>query len=174
MATTASEANRRAKIFLRALCDPNSKLKIPQLEHSFDRTALRYLSMDSIKADRPGHTSCELLAVSSVCNAMGTLHGGCIATLVDTIGSAALSTIVESSQVSTHMSIDYLAPVKLGDTAVVDATVLQKGGRTGVIEVRIRSKSDGKLAATGIHHKYWTTAFKPLIDMAPRKPQSKL
>ena len=57
------------------------------------------------------------------------------ATLVDTIGSAALSTIVESSQVSTHMSIDYLAPVKLGDTAVVDATVLQKGGRTGVIEV---------------------------------------
>ena len=52
------------------------------------------------------------------------------------MGSAALSTVVERSQVSTHMSIDYLAPVMLGDTALVDANVLQKGSRTGVIEVR--------------------------------------
>jgi acyl-coenzyme A thioesterase PaaI-like protein len=64
-----------------------------------------------------------------------------VAALVDTVGSAALSTIVNHGQVSTHMSIDYLAPVKLGDTAVVDATVLNKGSRTGVIEVRLCSRS---------------------------------
>ena len=57
------------------------------------------------------------------------------ATLVDTIGSAALSTVLDNSQVSTHISVEYLAPVQLGDTAVVDATMLQKGSRTGVIEV---------------------------------------
>lgn len=70
------------------------------------------------------------------------LHNNVVgaATLVDTVGSAALSTIVDNSQVSTHMSIDYLAPVKLGDTAVVDATVLQNGSRTGVIEVRLPSR----------------------------------
>ena len=54
---------------------------------------------------------------------------------MDTIGSAALSTVLDNSQVSTHISVEYLAPVQLGDTAVVDATMLQKGSRTGVIEV---------------------------------------
>lgn len=57
---------------------------------------------------------------------------------MDTVGSAALCTVVDKSQVSTHISIDYLAPVPLGDTAMVEANVLQKGGRTGVIEVRTR------------------------------------
>ena len=78
MAATAQEADKRAKLFLRGLCNPNSKLEVPQFEHSFDRTALRYLAFDSITADRPGHITCELPAIKDVCNAMGTLHGGCI------------------------------------------------------------------------------------------------
>jgi acyl-coenzyme A thioesterase PaaI-like protein len=34
------------------------------------------------------------------------------------------------------MGIEYLSAVKKGDTALIDAQVLHRGGRTGVIEVR--------------------------------------
>jgi hypothetical protein len=82
MATTTKEANWRARGFLRALCDPSKKGLIPQLEESFDRTALQHIDVDSIRADKIGHTYCEIVAAKSICNTMGTLHGGCIGVLL--------------------------------------------------------------------------------------------
>lgn len=81
MATTKEEATWRARVFLRALSDPKKKGMLPNFVESFDRTALSNINVDSIKADKVGHTSCEIVAVQNICNTMGTLHGGCIGTL---------------------------------------------------------------------------------------------
>ena len=43
-------------------------------------------------------------------NRYGTLHGGCIATIVDTVGTAALVTMSPISGVSLSISVDYLSP----------------------------------------------------------------
>lgn len=76
MATSPDEADCRARAFFRYVCDPAQATK----ESTFDRTALQYIDFDSVKAERPGHTYCEIVAVHAVCNGMGSLHGGCIGT----------------------------------------------------------------------------------------------
>lgn len=63
------------------------------------------------------------------------LHCASAATLVDTIGTAAVVTISDNPGVSTHISTEYFAPVAKGDVAVVEATVLQHGKRLCNVEV---------------------------------------
>lgn len=67
------------------------------------------------------------------------LHCACAATLVDTVGTAAVVTISDNPGVSTHISTEYFAPVAKGDVAVVEATVLQHGKRLCNVEVSCRS-----------------------------------
>jgi acyl-coenzyme A thioesterase PaaI-like protein len=63
------------------------------------------------------------------------VRSGFAATLIDTVGSAALATINDKSSVSTHISSEYLLGLPVGDVAIVDATVLSSGGRLSNIEV---------------------------------------
>ena len=56
-------------------------------------------------------------------NRYGTLHGGCIATIVDTVGSAALVTQSEKSGVSLGISVDYLSPQPGGEVVDISAKV---------------------------------------------------
>ncbi len=45
------------------------------------------------------------------------------ATLVDTVGSAALVTVSERSGMSLNINVNYLSPVPVGGTVVVEAEV---------------------------------------------------
>lgn len=54
---------------------------------------------------------------------------------MDTVGTAAIVTISDNPGVSTHIGTEYFAPVAQGDTAVVEATVLQHGKRLCNVEV---------------------------------------
>lgn len=65
----------------------------------------------------------------------------CAATLVDTVGTAALVTFSDSPAVSVHIGIEYFSPVARGDTAVVEATVLQNGKRLANVEVLFPSST---------------------------------
>ena len=58
------------------------------------------------------------------------------ATLVDTVGSAALATVQLRTSVSTTLSCTYLLGIQVGDTALVDATALSNGNRLSTVEVR--------------------------------------
>lgn len=51
------------------------------------------------------------------------------------MGTAALATVADRIGVSLHISTEYLAAVYLGDTALIEARVVSKGSRTGIIEV---------------------------------------
>ena len=71
------------------------------------------------------------------------LSARCAATLVDMVGSAALATVANRTGVSVHISTEYLAALPIGDTAVVHGTVMSKGNRIGIVEVRRRASWPG-------------------------------
>ncbi len=65
------------------------------------------------------------------------LHGGLLATLLDTCGGAAVWTTVNpTDKVSTiDMRVDYLRPGR-GELLVAEATVIRAGNRVGVTTMR--------------------------------------
>ena len=79
------------------------------------------------------------------------LHGGVIATLVDTCGGAAVWSAADApDRVSTvDLRVDYLRPGPMADL-VCEARVLRMGNRVGVAEMRVfPAREPGTLIASG-------------------------
>lgn len=101
------------------------------------------------------HCECEMTIEQRHVNALGTLHGGCTATLVDVVSSLALlSTPPHRLSVSVELNVSYLRGVKLGDDILIEARNLKSGKNLAFLEVAIKRKSDGQLVATGKHTKF--------------------
>lgn len=75
-------------------------------------------------------------------NAAGTVHGGMLATLVDTtMGAAIRSTVDDETPATSQLSLTYLHPGKPG-RLVVTATVSKRGERLTICEADV--EQDGK------------------------------
>ncbi|KAL3140714.1 hypothetical protein ABBQ32_005270 [Trebouxia sp. C0010 RCD-2024] len=123
----------------------------PEATTCFETTALHGLT--DITAS-PGKVVCTLPIKHRVKNRYKTLHGGCTATLVDVIGSAAVMTVAEHSGVSLQISIDYLSELPAGEECEATATVSHLGKSTATASVDLRVKRTGRLAARGTHVKF--------------------
>ncbi|GAB4820774.1 hypothetical protein N2152v2_007820 [Parachlorella kessleri] len=110
----------------------------------FDATAL--YGLHGFTAER-GRVSCLLPVTDRVRNVYGTLHGGCMATLVDTVGSAALVTVSERSGMSLNINVNYLSPVPVGGTVVVEAEVVKVGKTIGTINILLRDQANCRVVA---------------------------
>ena len=92
------------------------------------------------------------------CNNLGTLHGGCTATLVDVISTYALVDDTEESLmklgVSVNMNIDYMKAGKLGSDIIIDAQVKKRGKKLAFLDVEIRDEQSNDLIAKGSHTKF--------------------
>ncbi|BDA41735.1 probable acyl-coenzyme A thioesterase 13 [Coccomyxa sp. Obi] len=159
------------KLFLEALT--GSGLEDIDLDHApnFDTVALH--TIRDIKAT-DGRVTCVLPVEARVQNRYNTLHGGCIATLVDVVGSAALVTQSERSGVSLHMSVEYLRPALSGDDVFIDAQVVKVGGLIATINVDLTSMNTGALIAQGKHIKFLSSKDKGIPRTPLVKTRSKL
>jgi len=64
-------------------------------------------------------------------------HTRCAAaTIIDTVGSAAIATVSDKAGVSVHISADYLSGLEVGETMAIDAEVINLGKRLATVEVR--------------------------------------
>lgn len=72
---------------------------------------------------KPGFISCRMKVGNNHRNFMGNLHGGCTATLVDVVGSAALCTVSSKPHVSLSITTNYLRAAPVGSTIRVEASV---------------------------------------------------
>ena len=81
----------------------------------------------------------------------GSIHGGIVATLIDTASGFALRTTFEdpgtARLATTDLDVSYLRPAT-GDLAV-EAEVLRAGGTTGVTDVAIESANEDEPVAVG-------------------------
>ena len=124
---------------------------------SFDRTALEGLK-DARFSE--GRCCCAFPVGVEKTNRYGTLHGGCIATLVDVVSTAALVTQSDHPGVSVNIDVAYMSPGPAGEEVQVDATVVKVGANLAFMEVLITS-ADGKVVARGSHTKYLPRTNKP-------------
>ncbi|KAL4421379.1 hypothetical protein ABPG75_010670 [Micractinium tetrahymenae] len=134
---------------------------------AFDTTALRQLH--SITA-APGRVTAELPVTLAVANRYGTLHGGCIATLVDTVGTAALVTVSPKGGVSLSINVNYLSKAPLGGSVLVEAQLVKSGRTIATIDVQIKDKSTGALAAQGTHVKFIAQDEPDLTQFMEKMP----
>ena len=95
-------------------------------------------------------------------NRYGTLHGGCIATIVDVVSTAALVSLSEFGGVTLELNCSYLNAAKVGETVEVEARVLKVGGAVAVLACSIKAQGSGRLVAEGRHTKYL-----PRTEIAP-------
>ncbi|MBC9225173.1 hotdog fold thioesterase [Aeromicrobium sp. 636] len=75
-------------------------------------------------------------------NPAGTVHGGMLATLVDTtMGAAILSVVEDETPATSQLTVTYLRPGKPGPLTVT-ATVRKRGDRLTICEAEV--EQDGK------------------------------
>ena len=88
-------------------------------------------------------------------NPMGTLHGGVIATLLDTAMGTALHTTlpVTTGYTTLQLNVHYLRAPRLGDPLLhAIGQVVHRGRRTATAEARLVRSDDGTLLAHATSH----------------------
>lgn len=103
---------------------------------------------------RSGYARVSLLIERQHTNFDGSVHGGVIASLMDSALGAALHAAHDPGDPhllghsTIEMNVSYLKAVRLGDRVVAEAHLLRKGRTLAVGEVEVRHSS-GDLAAKG-------------------------
>lgn len=107
------------------------------------------LGMEPILVER-GHVEFACAASSRFANPMGTVHGGILATLLDSALGCAVQSVLDARQAYTTISLEvkYLRAVAL-DAGVLRAegTVIHAGRRQATAEGRITDEA-GRVVAT--------------------------
>lgn len=108
----------------------------------------------------------KIFAEMEVCeehvNRGGHLHGGLTATIVDKLSTMSLEACGEENlekveipvNPSLELNISYIGPAKIGDTIIIEASVLKQGKSIAFLNVDIFNKSNNKLIARGNHIKF--------------------
>ncbi|KHJ83688.1 hypothetical protein OESDEN_16611 [Oesophagostomum dentatum] len=112
-----------------------------------------------------GHVKVEFEVSEAMLNPVGTLHGGCTATLVDMFTTAACVASPRGLPgVSVDLHVTYLSAVKEGETVVIDAEVTKAGRTLSFTKADLIHKASNRIIATGLH----TKAF-PVAKTAEKK-----
>ncbi|KAI0690852.1 HotDog domain-containing protein [Cytidiella melzeri] len=101
----------------------------------------------------------ELDVTEDLCNAIGSLHGGCTAALVDQCTSMAIALLSqyispgEDIHVSVALNTTFHTPAPLGTQIKIVSTTIAYGSRTRTARAEIYENSRNRLVATGTHVK---------------------
>lgn len=105
------------------------------------------IELDSIG---DGEATLSLEVSDKVLQLQGIMHGGAIASLIDTAVAVAIATKAEPGELFTtvELKVNYLSPISRG-RAIARATLVKKGRRIVVAECDV-TDSAGKLLAKGL------------------------
>lgn len=114
----------------------------------------QFSSDNGMRVTEVGEYSCagELTVTPGSLNPRGIVHGGCMATLMDTVAGVAACT-GGMSCVTLNCSISYLRPAE-NTQKVYCRTRLIKAGRTVVVMEAILTDDNGRELATGTYTFY--------------------
>ncbi len=107
-----------------------------------------------------GTSVLELDAKECTQNLYGTLHGGVLASLIDSACGVALGTLLHDGEiaVTVDLRINYISPARVG-VLVAEGKVIHRGKHTGVAEACIQTKEGGVLVAKGMTTHFLQKAF---------------
>lgn len=118
---------------------------------NFDVSIIPYaktLGLEIIEASKERVVG-KLLVRPELCTTGGTLHGGAVMSLADTLGAVgAFLSLPEGGRSTTTLEskTNFLSAAKAGTTVTGEATPVHSGKRTGVWQTKITGE-DGKAVA---------------------------
>ena len=110
----------------------------------------------------PGEATIEMAVRDDMLNGFDTCHGGFITTLADTAFAYACNTRNEMT-VASGLSIDFVAPARLGDVLIATGVEVSRAGRTGVYDVTVRNQRDELVAA--FRGRSYTMKGRPTVSL---------
>lgn len=105
------------------------------------------VGFEVLEPDDEGRVVARLDAEEQHLNGHGTVHGGAIATLVDTAMGSAVRAAGSDAPVTIEMKVTYLEPARPGRLEAV-ASVRKRGRRITIVEAEV--SQDGELVAHAI------------------------
>lgn len=110
--------------------------------------ALDGMSLEEVEA---GTATVSIPVSDAVCNMVGTLHGGAIATLVDVAGTIAIMSQDRDGRpgVTTDLNTSYFSAGRPGETILAKATALKNGKTLAFVTVDLVEAESGRLLAQG-------------------------
>ncbi|XP_022089603.1 acyl-coenzyme A thioesterase 13-like [Acanthaster planci] len=112
------------------------------------------LNKVNITSASPGKCSCELTVGEEQANRRGSLHGGFVSTLVDTLTTVAvLSSPAGVPGVSVELSVSFMQAARIGDQLTMDAEVIKAGKSLAFTKANLYN-SKGDIIAVGNHVKH--------------------
>ena len=97
-----------------------------------------------------GRATWKLVVAEQHLRTLGILHGGVVATLLDTAMGRAVTTLCRDDQsaVTVQLNVNFVRPAWKGETLTILGEVLHSGRQTAVTRGEIRTEAD-VLLATG-------------------------
>jgi len=130
--------------------------KMPLLHCSNVTHIVRPSNSENKRGEENG-IRCDLYVHESLCNRFGTLHGGCIATIVDVLTTCALLVEDENSEkgggVTTDLHVSCVKSARMHSTVTVEAISKRLGKTMGFSQCELRDE-DGSVVAYGTHTKF--------------------
>ena len=109
------------------------------------------IEIGASESDQPDAVA-SLHVDESHMNANGTLHGGVIATMCDTVMGAAIRAALDGDQkaATVSLTVTYMAPAELGDTIVANAEVRKQGKKIVIAEADVVRQGDDEAIAHAV------------------------
>ena len=123
--------------------------RLERARNTFDKVAYaRFLGLELCELKSGDVTVC-LDVRDDVKQNHGVVHGGAIASLIDTASAFVILTAIEENErvTTTDLTIHYLRPVTIG-RMLARARIVRGGRRRFVVNVEV--ENDGRLAATAV------------------------
>ncbi|CAG0886213.1 unnamed protein product [Cyprideis torosa] len=120
------------------------------------RTFDRFMGDVKVLSAGEGNITAELKINEKLLNGGGTLHGGAIATAIDSISTIGLMTVGEEAipGVSVDLHVSYLSSVQEGDTVVLQSRLKKMGKTLAFLDVDVLDAETHKIIARGSHTKF--------------------
>ena len=123
--------------------------RLERARNAFDKVAYaRFLGLELCEL-KSGEVTVCLDVRHEVKQNHGVVHGGAIASLIDTASAFVILTAIDENErvTTTDLTIHYLRPVTLG-RMLARARIVRGGRRRFVVNVEV--ENDGELAATAV------------------------
>ncbi|KAJ1796457.1 hypothetical protein LPJ59_003737 [Coemansia sp. RSA 2399] len=134
----AAELERRATAYQQEILHANVRLT----KGPTSRLLLQTIEPTGAKGDRltGARVVFAFTAEPSDCNSWGSIHGGCVFTLFNVAGKIATAVVASGARniVSSDLTTNYLAPIRVGETASVEVECLRTTRAIGFLRSSIR------------------------------------
>ncbi|KAK2971168.1 hypothetical protein RJ640_008592 [Escallonia rubra] len=123
------------------------------LGHELEARTLDGLQVDLV---HKGLIRCRFLIPKHLSDGDGNWHVGAMATLIDVVGAAAVSSFAGHIKASVDFNLSYFSTAKIHEEVEVEAKVVGQSGRLVSVTVEVKKKENGKMIALG---RQWITTI---------------